>query len=330
MSLSSENLDGLFEKISLLKVFVVGDVMLDHYIWGDSSRISPEAPVPIVHVGSDSYALGGAANVAMNIRTLGANASLAGSWASDENGRILEKTLGEGGVDFNKSETSEGGPTIVKTRVMSRRQQVCRVDREASPKSYSVENERFIEEIRLGIRDSDAVIISDYSKGVVVPALAQLVMEESIREDTFVALDSKSGLLLGIEGVDLATPNRSEALNMAGEKIALGEAFPAEVACREIWNSLRPNYLVITLGEGGMLVSENGEVREQIPTAAREVYDVSGAGDTVIASLTLALVAGASISEAARFANLAAGVVVGKVGTAQAAPEEVMTYAAGL
>ena len=325
--MDSEKLDGLFEKISKLRILVIGDVMLDHYIWGDSSRISPEAPVPVVHVGDDSFKVGGAANVAMNIRSLGGQASLVGAWSNDFNGRVLEEALAQGGIEFDKVDTSEKAPTITKTRVMARKQQVCRVDREGAPRNYIIDGDVCCSSIRECIKNVDAVILSDYSKGTISPELARMVLEESVAENVFVALDSKSGASLNLEGMDLATPNRAEALEMARIRLSVGDTFPSDLVCRKIWEEQRPNHLVITLGEDGMLLSEEGKVTERIPTSAREVYDVSGAGDTVIASLTLALVAGARLSEAAQFANAAAGVVVAKVGAAQATPEEVISHA---
>ena len=157
MVMNSEKLYDLFEKISKLRILVIGDVMLDHYIWGDSSRISPEAPVPVVHVGDDSFKVGGAANVAMNICSLGGHASLIGVWSDDDNGRILEDALAQGEIEYDRIDSAEKAPTITKTRVLARKQQVCRIDREGSPRNYKIEGDAPFGLIRECIKGVDVV-----------------------------------------------------------------------------------------------------------------------------------------------------------------------------
>lgn len=316
----------LLGKIKNLRVLVVGDAMLDHYVWGDATRVSPEAPVPVVRVENDSYAAGGAANVALNAAALGTQAILCGWIGEDEAGERLAAVLEQHGVKFDEAFRSSDRGTICKARIMARNQQLCRVDRELAPEAYALDSERDFEALEAQLAGADAVILSDYGKGFVDGALIDRMLNKRSSSTTIVALDPKPRRCLRHEGVDLLTPNRTEALELAGLDKEEGGAFPAEKVCAAIHEQYSPRYLAITLGAEGMLLSEGGGLGETIPTAAREVFDVSGAGDTVIAALTLALAAGASFREAAVLANAAAGLVVGKVGTATTGPEEILAY----
>lgn len=306
------------------RILVLGDVMLDHYVWGDATRISPEAPVPVVDVFRDSYAAGGAANVALNLAALGASPCLAGWIGEDEAGVQLTKILADHGVDFPEFFQSPSKQTIRKTRIMVQSQQLCRIDREGPSDDYGLDAAGIWEQLKDKVSVAAAVVLSDYGKGGVTDRLFSLVRESADKAGILVSLDPKPRRRLAFQGVDLLTPNRSEALQLAGLEPAPHERFPAEEVCRRIWETYQPRYLVVTLGADGVLLSENGKLCERIPTHAREVFDVSGAGDTMIATLTLALNAGAGLADAARFANVAAGVVVGKVGTATVQPGEIL------
>lgn len=314
----------LLDRIAKLNVLVIGDVMLDHYIWGDATRISPEAPVPVVEIARDSYAAGGAANVALNITSLGGRSEICGWIGDDEAGRMLRKILEERGVYFDIGCFPPSGATILKTRVIVQHQQLCRLDREGRPEEYAFHVERCFPPLRDKIAKADAVIFSDYAKGFISERLVQEVIDVAQESGTPVAIDPKPKRELRFTGPDLMTPNRKEALELAGIFQDPRQPFPAEKVCGAIWERYRPKHLVVTLGEDGMLLSQEGRVVRQIPTATREVYDVSGAGDTVVATLAAALAAGAGLEDAALLANAAAGVVVGKLGTATATPEEIL------
>jgi rfaE bifunctional protein kinase chain/domain len=319
------------KKIRSLRVLVIGDVMLDHYIWGDAHRISPEAPVPVVHVNRETRVAGGAANVAYNLASLGALPTLCGVWGMDEAGTHLESMLRTAGVRWWLPEGLHPQvETIVKTRVVVRQQQLCRLDWEAATSSYGLlggEGQKQCWERILA--DHDAVLFSDYAKGTLTQQLMDMVVPLVHKVGLVCALDPKPRRRLSCHEMDLMTPNRSEALEMSGVEWSGEGDFPAEEVCSRIYNVYRPKQLVITLGEGGMLISKEGKVEEIVPTAAREVYDVSGAGDTVVATLTLALAAGLDLRDAVSLANAAAGVVVGKLGTAVATPGEIEQFVSG-
>jgi rfaE bifunctional protein kinase chain/domain len=314
----------LLKKIAGLRILVVGDVMLDHYVWGDATRISPEAPVPVVDIARDSWTAGGAANVALNIASLGAECVVAGFIGQDEAGERLTSIL-----ERNKIEiilTPGDAPTIVKTRVLVQHQQLCRLDREAAPVAYQFPAAKAKALLAKEIAGCDAVILSDYAKGIVSDELVQRVTQLAREAGKFIALDPKPKRKLAFRGLDLITPNKREALQLAGIEPPPHTPFPAAEVCARLHELYQTKHLVITLGEDGMLLSSDGAILKTIPTAAREVFDVSGAGDTSLAALVLALSAGAPLETAAQFANAAAGVVVGKIGTATVSPQELLKY----
>lgn len=317
----------LLEKIKGRRVVVIGDVMIDHYLHGDCHRISPEAPVPVVHVDKERHVAGGAANVAINIRALGGAATLCGMAGRDSAGDELAALLANEGVAYPESFRTAGVTTIIKTRVVVRNQQLCRIDREREPAHYALDTAAARAALLAEVARADAVILSDYAKGAISATLVADVLAEAVKRGTLVALDPKPRRKLAVTGVGLMTPNKAEALELAGlTPDDCHGGFPAAEVCRRIFEQYRPKHLVVTLGGDGMLLSENGLVGKTIPTYAREVFDVCGAGDTVIATLTAALAAGADIESAAHLANTAAGVVVGKFGTATATPEEILGF----
>tara|TARA_R100000027_G_scaffold67340_1_gene65664 strand:- start:30210 stop:31226 length:1017 start_codon:yes stop_codon:yes gene_type:complete len=319
-------IEELLMKVRGRRVLVVGDVMLDHYVWGDASRISPEAPVPVVDVTRDSYAAGGAANVALNIASLGGAPSLAGRTGTDEGGERLSEILSQNGVVRVPGFSGESCQTIQKTRIMVRNQQLCRIDREGGEAEYRMDSNASRSELVEALGQADAVLLSDYGKGAISENLIEWLQGEAESMGIPVSLDPKPRRRLTFKGMDLLTPNRAEALELAGLSPHLRGKFPSEEVCARIWERYQPGHLVITLGADGILLSGEGRPQRLIPTYARQVFDVSGAGDTVIASLLLALSAGADLASAARLANLAAGVVVGKVGTATVTQEEILDY----
>jgi D-beta-D-heptose 7-phosphate kinase/D-beta-D-heptose 1-phosphate adenosyltransferase len=321
-----KNLPSLLKKIAGRRILVVGDIMLDRYLWGDATRISPEAPVPVVEIARESWTAGGAANVALNIASLGARCTVAGFLGRDEAGVKLAQILQSKGIATIG--TPGHASTIVKTRVLVQRQQLCRLDREAPPSDYAVDPARIEALLGEAIRSNDAVVFSDYAKGVITDPLVKLVSRLARAAGKFVALDPKPKRKLGFRNLDLITPNRHESLQLAGIESHPGSPFPAAEVCARLHKLYATRHLVITLGEDGVLLSSGGRVLKTIPTAAREVFDVSGAGDTALAGLVLALTAGAPLEQAAHFANAAAGIVVGKVGTAVVTPEELEAYLA--
>ncbi|MBL9207900.1 MAG: bifunctional hydroxymethylpyrimidine kinase/phosphomethylpyrimidine kinase [Opitutaceae bacterium] len=324
MSISAYRTRALLQKIRQKRILVVGDVMLDHYIWGNATRISPEAPVPVVEVSRDSYVPGGAANVAVNCTSMGANAVLAGYIGSDDAGLRLRQVLEEKGVETLP--LPGGGATIIKSRVILQHQQLCRLDREDPPEAYHIEAKTATKRLRAAIEACDAVIFSDYAKGLVSDELITAVTAVARERGCIVALDPKPKRPMRFSGLDLVTPNRGEAAQLAGIEWRSGRPFPSEEVCRRIHEKHQVKNLVITLSEDGLLLSREGRVVRQIPTAAREVADTSGAGDTSLAAIVLALAVGADLETAAHFANAAAGVVVGKLGTATVVPAELLAY----
>jgi len=320
------NPTAILEAIRNVRILVIGDVMLDHYIWGDVNRISPEAPVPVLHVMRESYSAGGAANVALNVAALGGQASLMGMLGDDEAGRCLTRILAEAAIDISRCVVDPEVATIVKTRVVARTQQLCRIDREAARHAYALDAAAGIAGLlEAAVAAADALIISDYAKGVVTQPLIDQLLSLAAARGTLVAVDPKPARHLNLRGVGLLTPNRHEALELAGlPEPGPGEIYPLAEVCRRIHAAFSPKWLVITLGADGMAVSRDGEVAHQLATEAREIFDVCGAGDTVIATLTAALASGANAVEAAILANLAAGVVVAKMGTATATAQEIL------
>ncbi|MSU67937.1 MAG: D-glycero-beta-D-manno-heptose-7-phosphate kinase [Opitutia bacterium] len=321
-----KSLPSLLKKIAGLRILVIGDVMLDRYIWGDATRISPEAPVPVIDVSRETWTAGGAANVALNIAALGARCTVGGFVGSDESGAKLTQSLERKKIAVIK--TPGSAQTIVKTRVMVQRQQLCRIDLESPPASYGMTalqaQSLFAEEIAA----CDAVIISDYAKGILNDEVVARVTQLARADGKFIALDPKPKRKLAFHSLDLITPNKRESLELAGLTPAPHTPYPAAEVCTRLHERYGSKHLVITLGEEGMLLSSGGKILGTIPTAAREVFDVSGAGDTALAALVLALTAGAKLENAALFANAAAGVVVGKLGTATVTPAELRAYVA--
>mgnify|MGYP001328218925 FL=1 len=312
----------LFEQIKSLKFLVIGDVMLDRYVIGEVSRISPEAPVPVLTVQEEKSVAGGASNVALNLRSLGSSVETIGWFGADQKGNKLVEILSTADVKVDTNFRFSSAPTISKSRVTASNQQICRVDREAHMADYSPDLGVLGDLLMPKIKAADAVIISDYGKGFVTNELLELVSSHA----RFVAIDPKPSRLLKYSGPDLLTPNRLEALELAGLSRETHGPFPQIEVVDRIFERFAPKMLAITLGSEGMLLAKDGKIKSTIPTAAREVFDVSGAGDTVIASLTMALVSGESFEHSAEFANLAAGVVVGKVGTATASPYEILNH----
>lgn len=312
----------VISKFDQAKVLVVGDLILDEFIWGNVSRISPEAPVPVVWVESENFMPGGASNVANNIRSLGGEVHSVGVVGDDARAEVLQSLLRKKGVHTEGIFVDKNRPTTQKTRVIAHHQQVVRIDREQlRPIPDSVMKD-MIAYIGDNIRSLDAIIIEDYGKGVVVPKLVQSIVKMAKKSGKIISVDPKETHFSYYRGVTTLTPNHHEASAAVGFK--LKDDVALEKAGRMMLKRLNCKSFIITLGENGMAIFEEGKKMVKIPTVAQEVFDVSGAGDTVISALTLALAQGASTIEAAHISNCAAGIVVGKVGVAVTTQEELI------
>jgi D-beta-D-heptose 7-phosphate kinase/D-beta-D-heptose 1-phosphate adenosyltransferase len=307
------------------RILVLGDVMLDEFLWGQVTRISPEAPVPVVRVTRESFHLGGAGNVAANVRALGGGAVLAGAVGEDAAGSRVIEALAAAGVESRLVALGGGRPTTVKTRIVAHGQQVVRADREDASELAGRAESALVEAVRGELAACAALVISDYQKGVVTAPLLRRVLPLARRHRVPVLVDPKVRHFRLYRGVTVVTPNLHETEQATG--LRLDEPRALEAAGRRILSRLACRAVLVTRGEHGMSLFERGRPCLHVPAAAREVFDVTGAGDTVVATMALALAAGATVAEAAALANCAAGVVVGKVGTAQATPREVLAAA---
>lgn len=313
MTYDLDRLLAAIDRFPEIQVLVVGDVMLDSFIWGKVSRISPEAPVPVVDVTRETRLLGGAANVVNNLISAGGRARLAGVIGRDRQARAIARMLGERGVDRDGLIVDPDRPTSMKTRVVAHAQQVVRFDREdRTPLSREV-NEQLLDFIAAAAADVSAVIVSDYGKGVINRGLMNGLRRIFKSPGRILAVDPKVNNFPLYRKVTVITPNHHEAAQGAG--LTIDSEAGLRKAGRKIMADLDCASVLITRGEQGMTLFEHDGVISHIPTVAREVFDVTGAGDTVIALLTLGLAAGLSLYEAAVLANFAAGVVVGEVGT---------------
>jgi D-glycero-beta-D-manno-heptose-7-phosphate kinase len=329
-TLNPDRVRELLSAAARTRILVVGDVMLDHFIWGHVSRISPEAPVPVVEFSHESYMPGGAANVARNLSALKATTELFSVVGEDGAGRQVHALLKEQHVGCVGVVELKSRPTSIKSRIVAHQQQVVRVDRESKQELGAADVQALLRALEKEINQSDAVVIGDYGKGVVTQALLEGVKRLCCDRGVWLSMDPKPVHHLNLAALSLITPNRKEAFELANiQDGTRAAANPLEdrslmLAAERLLKELRPALLLITLGDQGMLLCQRDARPFHIPTVAQEVFDVSGAGDTVIASFTLAIAAGASPIEAAIISNHAAGVVVGKVGTATVTPDELL------
>ena len=319
-------LQHILDAASSKRILVVGDLMLDEFVWGSVGRISPEAPVPVVEVQRESSYPGGAANVARNLREFTASVTMLGVTGEDDSGRKLKGLLESEGISTEGLFTDPAYPTIVKTRIIAQRQQVVRVDRERGGASGS-SRPGILEKARQLVTGSDAVLIEDYGKGLLDQPFVDAILETASSRGILVTCDPNPKNPLEWPGIATIKPNRAEAFAAAGIPLSPPvhpvERDSALLRVGEVlldrWNA---GALLVTLSEQGMMLFRPGQEPYHTPTKAREIYDVSGAGDTSISLYTLGIAAGASPEEAAELANHAAGVVVGKLGTATCTRKE--------
>lgn len=328
-TLSLQRVRHLLDAAANTRVLVIGDVMLDQFVWGRVTRISPEAPVPVLDFVRENFMPGGAANIARNLTSLGATVALSGVVGRDATARQMLRLLRENAVGCQSLLRVANRPTSIKTRIIAHQQQVVRVDRETRTELDAPATRRLIEALAPQLDNTDAVIVGDYGKGVVTQTLLDWLKLACRERALWLSLDPKPVHHLDLTGLSLITPNRKEAFELAGIADGNRPEHPLEdpalmQVTDHLLKNLNPALLLITLGEQGLLMCQRGAAPFHIPTVAQEVFDVSGAGDTVIASLTLAIAAGASPTEAAIFSNHAAGVVVGKLGTATVTATELL------
>ena len=318
--LDRRRLESIVAAFPRVRLLVLGDVVLDEYLWGDVERVSPEAPVPVVHVARESTVLGGAGNVARNVVALGGACSFCAVVGDDRAGERVVDLLKDLGVDPGGIVVVPGRPTTRKTRVVARSQQIVRFDRETMEPLALAPARALLAALDAALPSADGVVLEDYGKGVLSPRLARTAMRRLRDAGVFVAADPKAELP-PFRGASLLKPNLREAASLSGVKID-GPGDAARAAAR-LRRAIGGGDVVLTRGGEGMTLFSGDGPGLDVPTAPLEVFDVQGAGDTTIAALVLALRAGATLLEAAVIANAAAGVVVGKSGTATASPGEV-------
>ena len=317
---ASQILNGFADK----HILVIGDLMLDEYIWGSVERISPEAPVPVVEAHRRSYMPGGAANVALALADLGVKVSVIGGVGADESGGHLKRLLANKKIDTDGIISVKDRKTTLKTRIIGHHQQIVRIDWEdtdAIDDVCMIEIAKYVRKCKHRIH---GIIFEDYGKGIITQNLVTNIM--NLIQDTPIAttFDPKRGHYLDLQGITVATPNHIEAFDAVSRKVSF-KMEDIELAGEALLKKWGVTAVLLTLGEHGMSLFEQNQPTYKISTVAREVYDVSGAGDTVIASLTAALTADATLQEAAMVSNYAAGIVVGKVGTASVTRKEILS-----
>ena len=322
-------LQQILDRAPAKRILVIGDLMLDEFVWGKVGRISPEAPVPVVEVTGESFYPGGAANVARNLREFVDRVAVIGMIGADRSGEQLRELQAEQKIDMSNSIEDETFRTIVKTRIIARHQQVVRVDREQIMGPSPAQIAKVIAAVRKNLPETDAIIFEDYGKGFLTTELVSQIARDGRAAGKIVAADPNPRHSIDWRGMNVVKPNRTEAFLAAGVPWRDPDESPAEdvdlvragETLLEKWDT---QYLLITLGEHGMMLFQKNEPPHHIPTKARQVFDVSGAGDTAIALFTLALACDATPAEAAEIANHGSAVVVGKLGTATVTRDELL------
>jgi D-glycero-beta-D-manno-heptose-7-phosphate kinase len=322
-------LQRIFDRASSKRIMVIGDLMLDEFVWGKVGRISPEAPVPVVEVTGESFYPGGAANVARNLREFVDHVAVIGLLGKDRSGQQLHETLAEEKIDVSNAVEDEVFRTIVKTRIIARHQQVVRVDREQFVSPSPTQIAKVVAAARKNIPETDAIIFEDYGKGFLTNELVSQIARDAHEKGKLVAADPNPRHSIDWRGATVVKPNRAEAFLAAGIPWRDPDETPAEdVELRRAGEALlkkwEAKYVLVTLGEHGMMLFQQKEPPHYIPTKARQVFDVSGAGDTAIALFTLGLACEATPIEAAEIANHGSAIVVSKLGTATVARDELI------
>ena len=312
VDISKKRLADLKKGFDGKRIAIVGDMMLDGYFWGDVKRISPEAPVPVLEVEEEFFRFGGAANVALNILALGGIPLPVGVIGYDNYGTIFSSLLKEKNISDDGIIIDDERPTTTKTRVIANSQHVVRIDKESKAYVNGKIQKKLTSYIESVVDKIDGIILQDYNKGILTPSLIKQIISIANKKNILVTVDPKFDNFFEYKNVTVFKPNRKETESVLGMRIKSNEDISS--AGKELLHKLKAKYVLLTLGEGGIAVFENGKKEKRMPTKARKVADVSGAGDTVISTLTIGLSAGADIYEASVLANYAAGVVCGEVG----------------
>ena len=312
IKLSENRIKELENNFEGKRIAIIGDMMLDGYFWGDVKRISPEAPVPVLEVGEEFFRFGGAANVALNIATLGGIPITIGVIGDDNYGAIFLSLLKDSKISADGILIDESRPTTTKTRVIADSQHVVRIDKESKEYLNRKMESKIFDYVKKNINDLDGIILQDYNKGVLTKSLITKIINEANRTNKLITVDPKFDNFWNYKDVTVFKPNRKEAEEKLGLKITSSK--DVSFAGSKILEKLNAQYVLLTLGEEGIAVFKKGKQEKRMPTKARKVADVSGAGDTVISTLTLSLAAGADILEASYLANYAGGIVCGEVG----------------
>lgn len=312
VDISNKRLNELKKSIDGKRIAVIGDMMLDGYFWGDVKRISPEAPVPVLEVEDEFFRFGGAANVALNILTLGGNPVPVGVIGNDNYGSIFSSLLKEKKINSEGIIIDNDRPTTTKTRVIANNQHVVRIDKESKAYINSQTESKILVFVESMLNKLDGIILQDYNKGILTPSLISNIISLANKKNILITVDPKFDNFFEYKNVTVFKPNRKESETVLGIRIKDDKDISS--AGRDLLHKLKSKYVLLTLGEGGIAVFENDDKERRMPTKARKVADVSGAGDTVISTLTIGLAAGANIYEACFLANYAAGIVCGEVG----------------
>lgn len=312
VDISNKRLNDLKKGFDGKRIAVIGDMMLDGYFWGDVKRISPEAPVPVLEVEDEFFRFGGAANVALNILTLGGVPLPVGVIGNDSYGKIFSSLIDEKKMDGEGIIIDNNRPTTTKTRVIANNQHVVRIDKESKAYINHKIESKVLSYLETIIGKLDGIILQDYNKGVLTPSLIKEIISLANKKNILVTVDPKFDNFFEYKNVTVFKPNRKETETVLGIRIKDDKDISS--AGKNLLNKLNSEYVLLTLGEVGIAVFEKGDKERRMPTKARKVADVSGAGDTVISTLTIALAAGANIYESCFLANYAAGIVCGEVG----------------
>ena len=312
IDVSLKKLNNLKKKFIGKKIVVIGDLMLDSYFWGTVGRISPEAPVPVVEIDNEFNRFGGAMNVAYNILTLGGIPIPIGVIGNDYEGKLFRSLMNDTGISSKGIVIDKNRPTTAKTRVIANKQHVVRIDREKTTHISSQTEKKILQLLKKEIKNLDAIILQDYNKGVLTPSLIKKVIELAGKENIIVTVDPKFNNFFLYQNATVFKPNRKEIEDALGIRMISREDIT--IAGHKVLDKLNCKYALLTLGEEGIALFEKDKPERRLPTKAQRVADVSGAGDTVISTLTMALTAGADIYDAAYLANFAGGIVCQEVG----------------
>lgn len=323
IKLSEDRIKELKNNFEGKRIAIIGDMMLDGYFWGDVKRISPEAPVPVLEVGEEFFRFGGAANVALNIAALGGIPIPIGVIGDDNYGAIFSSLLNDSKISADGILIDESRPTTTKTRVIADSQHVVRIDKESKEYLNSKMEGKIFDYVKKNISDLDGIILQDYNKGVLTESLIIKIINEANEKKKLITVDPKFENFWNYENVTVFKPNRKEAEEKLGLKITSSK--DVSFAGNRLLEKLNAQYVLLTLGEEGIAVFNKDKEEKRMPTKARKVADVSGAGDTVISTLTLSLAAGADILEASYLANYAGGIVCGEVGIVPVDKEKLFT-----